>query len=191
MREPMALVWLAALLGATGVGGLRLAWSYAQRSAGWVGAGWGLIAASAVVAWHGAGAWGVAVAALVAMATALVALGVAALRSPPGRKTAFDRRTVVQSSSCDPMRIGRRLATFLITVPGGFLSALALGLALRGAGLILGWGEANATVAALFAVPISWAVLATILLMQPRRRGQALTLLGCAVLGAPFMLGIA
>jgi hypothetical protein len=76
----------------------------------------------------------------------------------------------------------------MLVIPGGFVASIAVGVAMRGAGTLLGWGEANANVAAIFSVPLSWAVLVVVLLMQVKRRSQALTLLGCALAGTPFLV---
>ena len=68
--------------------------------------------------------------------------------------------------------------------------ATGLALSLRGIGMASGWSEADANVAALFAVPIVWGVLACALLMQSRRRVQLATLLACCAPVAPMLMGI-
>ncbi|TKD49876.1 hypothetical protein [Sphingomonas baiyangensis] len=180
-------LWIAGLLGAGGVGVLRHAWSLPQRSPGWNAAGWLAIAAAVVVAWGHSGAWGVSVAALVTTTAAFVALGVAGATAPRGRAASSNRRAGMLPQPGEPRHLARRLGTFAIVMPLGFAVALLLGLATRGLGMALGWGEANANVAALFVVPLGWAVLATVLLMQTRRM-QLLTMAGCAILCAPLML---
>lgn len=181
------LLWAACALALAGIAVLRFAWSLPHRSGAWNGAGWAALAASAGCGWWSAGAWGASVAALCAIAAAFVALAVAGWRSPPGRATGSNRRTGMLPEPGEPRRIGARLVTFLAVIPGGLLGALALALAVRGLGIASGWGEANGNVAGLFAVPLAWAILSTVLLMQGRRR-QAVTLLVCGIAGAPFLL---
>lgn len=188
MADGEAMLWLAAALGVGGVGALRSAWSRPQRSAPINGLGWAALAASAMVGWHHSGAWGVSIAALAAMAAAFVALAVAAARAPAGRAASPNRRAGMLPQPGEPRHIGRRVATFLLVVPGGFLASIALCLSVRALGMLLGWGEANANVAALFTVPIAWAVIVTLLLMQASRRSQYTTLLACALAGMPFLL---
>ncbi|MBB5710502.1 hypothetical protein [Sphingomonas xinjiangensis] len=187
MNGGAALLWLACGLGVAAVGVLRFAWSLPHRSAAWNSAGWAALAACVLCGGWSAGAWGVSVAALCTMAAAFAVLAVAGWRAPPGKATGSNRRMGMLPEPGEP-HIGRRLVTFLLVMPGGLLAALAIALAVRGSGLALGWGEANANVGGLFAVPLAWGVLCTILLMQARR-GQAITLLVCGVAGAPFIVG--
>ncbi|WP_448662570.1 hypothetical protein ACG3SL_18185 [Sphingomonas sp. CJ20] len=183
-----AILWLACAMGAGAVGVLRHAWALPHRSTGWNTLGWALMVASVVAGWQAAGAWGVSVAALVTTGAAFVALAVAGLRAPPARAAASNRRVGMLPQPGEPRRIGRRVATFLLVIPGGLIAALALCLAVRTLGLWSGWGEANAVVAALYTVPLVWAGLATALLMQARRRTQIATLLACVAAGAPFLI---
>ncbi|WP_184075032.1 hypothetical protein [Sphingomonas prati] len=180
-------LWVACALGAGAVGVLRGARSLERRASGWNSLGWGLIVASVLSGWAAAGAWGVSVAALVTMGAAFVALTVAAIRCPRGRAVAAGRRVAVQAR--EPRAIGRRVTTFVMVMPGGFAAAILLALGLRWLGLAVGWGEANANVAALYAVPVGWAVLITILLMQVRRRSQVATLLVSGATGLPMLMG--
>ena len=66
----------------------------------------------------------------------------------------------------EPRRIGRRAGTFLLVIVAGFAVSVGLGLAVRGLGGVLGWSEANANTLALYSVPVTWSVLAFVLLMQ-------------------------
>jgi hypothetical protein len=134
------LLLAAALAAVSGVTVLRAAWAQDKRSLGANSAGWALLAAAAGFGGAAAGAWGVAVAALVAMSAAAVLLGWAA--------------------------------------------SIALAIGLRWLALAIGWSEANANSLALFAVPLAWGVLATILLMQHTRRSQIATL---AIASAPLI----
>lgn len=178
-------LWLACLMGAGGVAVLRYAWSRPVRSAGWTGAGWALLLAAIVCGWQQAGAWGVSIVTLVATGAAFAALTVAAARAPQRRTAAAARRSVPPPA--EPRRIGRRVVTFLIVVLGGAVAALMLALALRSLGILSGWGAANANVAALYAVPLVWAALATALLMQIERRTQIVTIAACLLAGLPFL----
>lgn len=187
MSGAALLLWVACALAVAGVALLRFAWSLPHRSAAWNGAGWAALAGAVLCGWWSAGAWGASVVALVAMAAAFVALSVAGWRSPPGRATGSNRRAGMLPEPGEPRRIGRRLVTFLVVIPGGLLASLAVALAVRGLVIASGWNEADANVSGLFAVPLVWAIVSTLLLMQARRR-QALTLLVCGLAGAPFIL---
>lgn len=187
MENETFLLWLAGALGIAAIGLLRFAWSLPHRSIGWNAAAWATMAGSALCGWWSAGAWGVSVAALCTMAAAFVTLAVAGWRAAPGRAAGSNRRTGMLPEPGEPRRVGRRLVTFLLVIPGGLLASLAVALAVRGLGLALGWGEANANVSGLFAVPLAWSIVCTLLLMQTRR-GQAATLLVCGLAGAPFLL---
>lgn len=188
MAAGLHWLWAGCLAGIGGVAVLRHAWGLPLRSATWNGAGWALLVLAVVLGWQAAGAWGVAVAVLVATVAAFAALAVAGARSPPGRAAPPKRRAHVLPDGAEPLRLVRRLVTFLLVVPGGWLAALALGLGLRALGILLGWGEANANVAALFAVPIAWAMFATIVLMQTRRRSQIATLAFGALAALPLLM---
>lgn len=182
------LLWIAAALGAAGVAVLRHAWSLPKRSAGWNTGGWALLAVSILASATAEGAWGVAIAALVTMGAALVALAAAALQSPPGRTPVSNRRVGLLPEADEPKRIGRRFGTFGLVIVAGLLVSMGLATALRGIGGLLGWHEANSNALALFAVPVLWAVLCTVLLMQTRRCDQVVTLLVCALPVVPVLL---
>jgi hypothetical protein len=178
------LLWVAALAAVSGVTVLRAAWALDKRSLGANAAGWAMLAAAAGFGGAAAGAWGVAVAALVAMTAAAALLGWAALMSPPGRERASNRRVKMLPEAGEPLRLGRRLATFALVGVAGFAASIALAIGLRWLVLAIGWSEANANSLALFAVPLAWGVLATILLMQHTRRSQIATL---AIASAPLI----
>ena len=182
------LVWLAAALGVAGVGVLRFAWSLPRRSAGWNAAGWSLLLASAIGAALAEGAWGVSISAILAMGAATVALAVAGARSPRGRVAASNRRVGMLPEGREPRRIGRRLGTFALVILAGAVVSVGLAAAIRGLGGMLGWHEANANALALFTVPLAWATVSTVLLMQTSRRGQFLTLALCGLPLAPVLL---
>lgn len=188
MEAGAPLLWPAYLAGVGAVGVLRLGWGLPHRSTAWNGAGWGLLLAALLWSGYQAGAWGVSVTTLVTTGAAFVALAVAGLRSPRGRGTAANRRAGMLPQSGEPWQIGRRVATFLLVIPGGCAASVLFGMGMRGLGMLLGWGEANANVAAFYAVPVGWALLATLMLMQARRRDQIATLAVSALAGVPFLV---
>ena len=182
------VLWLAAAFGVAGVGVLRFAWALPRRSGTWNAAGWGLLLAAAIGAGLAEGAWGVAVAAMLAMAAAMIALAIAGARSPQGRATASNRRVGMLPEGAEPRRIGRRIGTFALVMVAGAAVSIGLAAAVRGLGELLGWHAANSNALALFTVPLAWAVLCTVLLMQTRRRSQLLTLALCSLPLVPVLL---
>lgn len=188
LMDADALIWAGAGFGIAGVALLRYAWSLPQRSIAWNAAGWGALVVAMVCGALGGGAWGASVAMLVATGAAFVALAIAGVRAPQGRGKASDRRVRMLPQPGEPRRIGRRVVTFLLVIPGGMIAAFALGLVIRGLGEALRWHPADANMAALYMVPFGWAVVATLLLMQERRRSQIVTLLACVLAALPFLL---
>lgn len=184
MGEASPLLWAAAALGVAAVGVLRFAWSLPKRSAGWNAAGWALLAASAIAAGQAEGAWGIAVAGLVTMAAAAILLAVAGASAPPGRTAPSNRRVGMLPEAGEPRRIGRRVGTFALVILGGLAASISLALGVRGLGDLLGWHEANSNALALFTVPLAWGILASVMLMQTRRRSQWAIL---AVCGLPLV----
>ena len=183
-----ALLWLGAAAAVAGVGALRLAWSRPRRSIPLNAAGWGLLLLGLVSGSATAGAWGAAIVSLFAMGAATALLLIAATRSPAGRGAISNRRAKMLPEAGEPRRIGRRTATFAIVFVGGLLVSMAFAIGLREGGATLGWSEADANAAALFAVPTVWGVLACVLLMQASRRSQLLTLGICALPLLPAIL---
>lgn len=178
------LLPLGALAAIGGVAVLRWAWSLGQRSAAANAAGWLLLAAAVLAGGAAEGAWGIAVVSLVAMAAAAVLLGWSAASAPAGRTSASNRRVQMLPEAGEPLRLGRRLATFALVGIAGLAASIALAIGLRGAALAIGWSEADANATALFAVPIAWGVLATVLLMQQSRKAQLAAL---ALASAPLV----
>lgn len=183
------MLWTGVVSALLGIALLRHAWSLSRRSPAWNGAGWTALGGAAGLAAAAEGAWGVSVAALASMAAALVTLAVAGILSPKGRTKASNRRAGMLPEAGEPRRIGRRVVTFLLTVVGGLVVSVGLGLAARWLGDLLGWSEANANVAALYTVPVVWALLVFVLLMQEKRRSQVLTLLACCLPAMPMLAG--
>lgn len=163
---------------------LRLSWAQPRRSPSLNAAGWLFLAVSVASGWAIAGAWGVTVLSLWAMAAAFVALAFAAWKSPPARRKASNRRAGMLPEIGEPVRFGRRIATFLIVVLAGMVSAIALGIATRWISLLTGASEANANVLALFVVPLGWTVLTFLILMTDNRKRQL------AILAAAFATAI-
>lgn len=176
------LIGIGALCGGGAVLSLRLAWGLPMRSALGNGIGWGLLLAGLVLGATGAGAWGVAVVAMTATATAFLCLAHAGLTARPGKAMASNRRAHMLPEQREPLRIGGRLLTFMLTVPLAMLAALLTGLALRAGAVRLGAGEADGNILSLFGMPLIWALLASVLLLWPRRRRQ------WAMLGVPALL---
>lgn len=179
---------LAALGSLGGVAVLRWSWSLARRSTLANLAGWGLLAASLGLAAGIAGAWGVSVVALVGMTGAAALLGWAAATSPKGRAKASDRRVRMLPEAGEPARPGGRVLTFAMVVLAGLAASIALAIALRGAALGVGWSEADANASALFAVPLAWGVLASVLLLLDSRRQQVTALIVTALPLVPALL---
>jgi hypothetical protein len=188
MGGASALLWISAALGIGAVAVLRFAWSLPRRSVTWNAAGWGLLAAACVGGAIAEGAWGAAIAALLIMAAAAIALAVAAAKSPRGRVAASTRRVGMLPERGEPRRIGRRFGTFGLVMIGGLVISVGLAMAVRGLGALLEWNEANSNALALFTVPLAWAVLSTILLMQERRRDQVLTLVASGLPLIPVLV---
>lgn len=182
------LLWTGSIAAVSAVGLLRLAWGRPARSRAMNGAAWTLLLAGVVAAGLAEGAWGVAVASLCATLAAFVLLAVAAIRAPARRAKASNRRVGMLPERSEPRRLGRRAGTFVLTIVAGFAVSIGLGLALRGFAGLLGWSEANANVLAIYTVPVAWAVLVFVLLMQQNRRSQILTLLACCVPAVPVLL---
>jgi hypothetical protein len=168
-----ALLIAAASSGAGGGAVLRYAWALTRRSPGWNAAGWGLFALSLVCGWTGAGAWGASIAALFGMSMALLLLGYAAATAPlPTNAKASNRRVGALPEGGEPWRLGRRIGTLLMVMVAALIVALGLALATRGLLAWAGAGEANANVASFYVMPLAWALLAFLLLMEERRARQ-------------------
>lgn len=168
-------IWplVAAMAGLAGVGVLRVSWSRKQRSRAMNLTGWSLILGAAVYGAAFAGAWGIAAAALPPMSGAFILLAIAAIRSKPGKVRAATRRPSASIAEPAALRLAARGLTFVLVAV--LAAAVGMGIALAAGGLVLlvGAGKSDAYATALFMMPMSWSMLAFVLLMQPRRRGQA------------------
>lgn len=168
-----AAYWIAVTGGALGgIAVLRAAWARPRRSALHNLAGWALLALATVAGGMLGGAWGVAVSWMVAMAASLAVMAHSATTAPRRAKASAPTRQAGIAPPGEPLHLGRRTLTFLLVVPLALASSVAFAIGLRGALVILGAGEANANSTALFAVPLAWGVLATVVLLCERRKAQ-------------------
>lgn len=168
-----SLLLTAACIGSIGgVATLRYAWALPRRSMAVNSAGWLLLLTATGLAWNAAGAWGASIASLAAMTAAFVALTFAAATSPPAKQKASNRRVRMLPEKGEPLRIGGRIATFLLVAVVAALLSVALAIAIGHAARLGGWSEANSTVVALASMPVIWAVIAFFMTMQTRRSAQ-------------------
>ncbi|MBO9624363.1 MAG: hypothetical protein J7500_16770 [Sphingomonas sp.] len=156
--EPQLALGLAASV--AGVGVLRLAWG--SRRPWLTAAGWTLLGGATVLLGASGGAWGMAIATVVAMLAAGVPLAHNALVLPGGRA-----RTVAEAANAPGWRfrasdLGRRLAVFALVVPLGFAAAQLLAFGAQAAARRAGWGDADTLTLALLLQPIAWTVLAAV-----------------------------
>lgn len=179
---------IAALLGAAGVGFLRLAWAQKRRSHLLNGLGWASLAAATVASGAAAGAWGVSVTALIAMGVAAVLLSIAALTAPGGKANASQRRVGMLPEAGEPLALVRRSITFLFVAVLAGIAAIALAVAVRGLGAAAGLVPADRNVLAVSIMPVAWGILAFMLLMTPSRRTQTAILLACCGVAIPAAL---
>ncbi|WP_221892889.1 hypothetical protein [Parasphingopyxis marina] len=182
------LLWIAAAMAAGGVALLRLSWGRPKRSPTLNAAGWAALALAMIFGWSDSGAWGSSVTALVAMAAAGLALGLAGAQARPGKAPASNARVRMLPEGSEPRRLLGRSLTFLLVIVAGLFISIGLAVVVRGLAHAAGWGEANANAFALLMMPFLWAVLAYAILIQPRRKVQWAILLGSA---APVLLVLA
>jgi hypothetical protein len=186
-----SLVWIGAAAIVAAVLQLRRAWSLPRRSAAANGIGWALMLAGAALALAGDGAWGLAVASLCGMTSAALLLAHAGWTAPKGKGRASDRKAHMLPETGEPLALGRRILTFLITVPLAFAASLLAALGARALAGLAGWSDADGNAMTLLLLPLLWGVLAFWLLMLPRRRSQysLLAIPAAAGLGLIFIGG--
>lgn len=172
MSSTAPLVWIGAAATVAAVLQLRRAWSLPRRSAMQNGIAWAMMFAGAALALAGDGAWGLAVASLFGMAAAAVLLAHAGWTAPKGRGRASDRKAHMLPEKGEPLAMGHRLLTFLLTVPLAFVAALLTALGVRALAGMAGWSDADGNAMTLLLVPLLWGILAFWLLMLPHRRAQ-------------------
>lgn len=184
MSGTAPLVWIGGTAIVAAVLQLRRAWGLPRRSAAANGIAWALMLAGAVSALAGSGAWGLAVVSLVGMATAALLLAHAGWTSPRGKARGLDRRAHMLPESGEPRHLGRRLLTFVLTVPLGFTASLLGALGVRALTGMAGLSDADGNAMVLLLAPVFWAFLVFWLLMLSTRREQ------CAWLAAPAIAGL-
>ncbi|HJS10443.1 hypothetical protein [Sphingopyxis sp.] len=191
MSSTAPLVWIGAAAIVAAVLQLRRAWSLPRRSAAANGIAWALLLLGSALALAGNGAWGLAVASLFGMASAALLLAHAGWASPRGKARASERKAHMLPEQGELRHIGRRLLTFLITVPLAFAAALLATLGARAITGMAGWSDADGNAMALLLLPLLWGILAFWLLMLPRRSAQWawLAIPAAAGLGLIFMGG--
>lgn len=191
MSGTAPLVWIGAAATVAAVLQLRRAWSLPRRSAAANGIGWALMLAGAALALAGDGAWGLAVASLCGMTSAALLLAHAGWTAPKGKGRASDRKAHMLPEAGEPLALGRRILTFLITVPLAFAAALLAALGARALAGLAGWSDADGNAMTLLLLPLLWGILAFWLLMLPRRRSQysLLAIPAAAGLGLIFIGG--
>lgn len=181
----MPLVWIGGAAIIAAVLQLRRAWGLPRRSVTQNLVAWALMLAGAMLALAADGAWGLAVAALCGMATALLLIAIAGWTSPRGRARASERRAHIFSDKGEPRQLGRRLLTFILAVPMGFAASLLAALGARALAGMAGWSDADGNAMALLLLPVFWGFLIFWLLMHQGRREQ------CAWLFVPAAAGLA
>lgn len=179
---------LASVLAIAGIALLRLAWMRKRRSIPLNVAGWTGLAAAMLAGGAAEGAWGMSVAALVAMGMAFVLLCFAAFAAKNGKATASQRRVGMWPEASEPLALTRRFITFLVVAVLAGLASIAIAVAVRGFGAAAGLVAADYNVLAVSIMPLAWAILAYALLMKPSRRTQAVILLACCVPAIPAAL---
>lgn len=179
MSDSVMIAACASAIG--GVAILRAAWARPNRSMLLNAAGWALLLGGALTGWNASGAWGMSIASLAAMTAAFAALGWAAGRSAPGRQKPSNRQVRMLPEQGEPLRIGRRMVTFVLVTFVAALLAIGLAVGFCGLARIAGWSEADRNCAAILFMPLAWAAIAFAVLMQPRRKGQVKMLLAASL----------
>lgn len=187
MDAAASMVWIGSALAIAGIALLRFAWRQKRRSPRLNLLSWGLVGGGVWLGAAATGAWGVAIVSLAATGCAFVLLTHAAITARPDKARPSARRANLLDED-EPLGLGRRLVTFVLTVPLALAVALALGVAGRALAGLAGWHEANGNVLTLFLMPVAWALLAFLLLMVSRRRTQVYLLLAPALFSALAIL---
>ncbi|SKB75550.1 hypothetical protein [Sphingopyxis flava] len=188
MIGPAPLVWLGAAAIIAAVLQLRRAWGLSRRSVLANGMGWALMLLGSLLALAGDGAWGLAVASLFGMACAALLLAHAAWTSPRGKARASERKAHALPEPGEPRHIGRRLITFLLTIPLAFAASLLAALGARALFAMAGLNDADGNAIALLLLPLLWGALAFWLLMLSTRRAQLICLAAPAAGGLVLTL---
>lgn len=169
----IAAAGLAIMLVRAGWGGRRAV----------AGAGWLLLAGTLAWLIGRDGAWGAAIAATAAMATALLILLRAAWTAPVGRVRAVRARPSITLPRLRAGAIGRRLAVFALVVPGGLAATALLAFGAQAGAARIGWAEADRTVMMLMLQPTAWGVLAGWQMLRSGPAAMVMPMLACAAAG--------
>jgi uncharacterized membrane protein len=175
-----ALLYAGAAAAFGGMALLRYAWSRPKRSLRLNAIAWMLLASAMVVGAAMEGMWGVAIEFLVGMATAFAILIHAVWAAPASKVKPSNRRANMLPEPGQPLRLGRRVLTFLIVVALGMLAAVGYAMGARWLAELAGAGEADANVTALFVMPLAWTFVAFFMMMSGRRRQLTLVAIGLA-----------
>lgn len=147
---------------------------------------------AAVLGWMHSGAWGVSIATLSGMGAALILLVQAAAASPRADVRPSSSRAGMLPRQGEPLRLVRRIVTFVLIAILAMASAGSIAVAGRGVATALGSGEADANTLALFLMPLAWAALAFCVLMEARRTRQiAILAVGMMTALPAFLFGAA
>lgn len=156
---------------------LPLAWALASLAPGLVRLGWGTSRPLALTGWaigagaiamlgaH-AGAWGIATGLVAGMGTALALVLLAALQSPP-RPPRRHRQKPALPAARKEIAIARRLAVFVLVVPGALCAAMWLAFASQA---LLRRGAppgADSVALTLFLTPTIWVLLMVWQMLEP------------------------
>lgn len=177
--EPLLALGIA--LSAAGVGVLRASWGKSRR--GLTALAWAALAAGTIAAAAVGGAWGIAVAWLVATGTAALLLAYAAVAAPAGRAASGREPLTTETWRFQASDLGRRLAVFALVVPLGFAAAQLLAFGAQAAARRAGWAEADTIVLMLLLQPIAWTVLAAIQITRHGPLRMIAPALVCAIAG--------
>lgn len=154
------------LLVVAGIGLLRRAW---RRGWGPVLLAWVPVIAGLAWLTLREGAWGLSVGAIAAMLVAAGVLGHAAWSSKPKRTPERAEREPTVALRPEGWRgLARRIAIFLLAVPVSGATAVLLALALQATMRASGVAEANGIALSLLILPIAWATIATLVMLEER-----------------------
>lgn len=170
---------------------LHVSWQRVIRSVVLNAVAWTMLLAGLILGARDAGAWGMTLVSMGAIGAALALLGWAAWMSPPGKSKASSRRVNMLPEPGEPRMIGRRVLTFVLTVPLAFIVVMLVSVVARGVAVSAGWNEADANVLTLFLLPLLWAVLMALMLLETRRMRQyAMLALPALVSGGVLIAGV-
>jgi hypothetical protein len=136
---------------------VRFGWE-GRRAVAW--AGWGALAVALVLLATADGAWGVAVGTTLGMSVALAVVLYAGWREPARARRA-PREAPSITLPHGGSELGRRFAVFVLVVPVAFAATQWLAYGSQALARAAGWNGTDATVLMLFAQPVLWGVLMT------------------------------